>query len=69
LIEPTIIERVRWFQLWSSSQAVAWVGADDRHRVATLVRLEMRCRQPLSSDDHRAQLDRLRSELGLSDGM
>jgi hypothetical protein len=68
LIEPTNSERVRWFQLWSSARAMAWVGTEHQRMVATLVRLEMRCRQPLPTEDHLTQLDHLRCELGLVEG-
>ena len=65
LIAPTDTERVRWFQLWSSPEASAWVGPAHEHKVATLVRLEVRCRQPLPTDEYLAKLDHLRCELGL----
>ena len=69
LIEPTDTEWARWFELWSSPQAAEWVGAGHQCMLATLVRLEVRCRQPLPSEDYLGQLDRLRCELGLVEGV
>jgi hypothetical protein len=67
LIEPTSGEWVRWFELWCSPQAVTWASVEHQRMVATLVRLELRCRQPLPTEDYLLQLDRLRCELGLAD--
>jgi hypothetical protein len=69
LIEPTVNEQVRWAELWSSPQAAQWAEPGHRRLVATLVRLEVRCRQPLPTEDYLAELDRLRCELGLNEGI
>jgi hypothetical protein len=67
LIEPTVNEQVRWFQLWTSPQAAHWAGPQHQQAVATLVRLEVRCGQPFPTDDYLTELDRVRRELGLSE--
>lgn len=68
LIEPTIAEQVRWIELWTSPPAAAWADAEQQRMVASMVRLEVRCRQPLPTADYLSQLDRLRCRLGLSEG-
>lgn len=68
LIQPSGGELLRWFELWGHPRAAEWAEMGRERMVVDLVRLEVRCRQPLPSDGYFAQLDDLRSALGLATG-
>lgn len=66
LIQPSSGELLRWFELWGHPLAASWADMGRERMVADLVRLEVRVRHPLATDDYVAELDHLRCELGLS---
>ena len=66
MIAPSEAELERWTQLWRNPQAARWVQAGQEHAVATLVRAELRCGRRRPSPRARAEVGRLRRELGLT---
>ena len=65
LIAPNSTELARWLQLWSCPQAEVWARAELQLAVAALVRLEHRCAHARFSARALAELERVRSDLGL----
>jgi hypothetical protein len=66
MIEPTDSELARWTQLWKLPQAKVWTRRGQERAVATLVRLEHRCREAGRPPARcAAELGLLRRELGL----
>lgn len=66
MIEPCESELERWSELWRYGQAAAWVRTQSEQSVASLVRLEQRCSHRRPSAWALDELERLRSELGLT---
>jgi hypothetical protein len=67
MIAPSDVELARWTELWRNPQAPAWIQAGQEHAIATLVRAELRCGPRRPSAHARAEVDRLRNELGLGE--
>jgi hypothetical protein len=65
MIAATANELARWVELWSCPQAAEWVQPEREQAVAHLVRLEQRCARGRTSAWARAELRRLRGELGV----
>jgi hypothetical protein len=67
MIAPSENELARWSQLWRNPQATLWAEAEQEQAVATLIRAEQRCGPRRPSARARAEVDRLRNELGLGE--
>jgi hypothetical protein len=66
MIEPCESELARWSELWRYGQAAIWARTQQEQSVAALVRLEQRCARRRPSAWAVAELQRLRTELGLA---
>ena len=67
MIAPSDLEMVRWTELWRNPQADTWIRMGRECAVASLVRAELRCGPRRPSARARAEVNRLRSELGLGE--
>jgi hypothetical protein len=66
MIEPCESELERWSELWRYGQAALWARTQSEQSVASLVRLEQRCAHRRPSTWALDELERLRTELGLT---
>ena len=66
MIEPCESELARWSELWLHGQAATWARTQREQSVASLVRLEQRCAHRRPSEWALAELERLRTDLGLT---